>query len=1423
MRAAVLLLLLRGGGGDGGPPGLGGGGPPGLGGGGPPGLGGGGAAGLGSSGGTGLPSGGGGPLIGPQLPPLAVQPAPATPFAAGPGLPAAAAQLPAAPPGLPSLPPGGLQAGDVGALISNALASSRADAAATVLVAAPGQGQASAAAGVLVSQAQRGSSEAVAAATATAAAQNAAATATVLAQAAVEAVQRGAQESFGRSQARALSKARGAGRVDAMAATFAQAINEGGASAASAYGVAFAQAAGGASDEQQALAEATAVAFCSGGSTATAFASAYSVALSRNAQPWRGGQASLRPSRAAAAGRVNQARRLSAVGFRGCYILYHECCAVFSNGSGDLGPEGMPDDKVLDFWLHGERASGIGLRCQLCGLRGATTGCLHGPCQQFYHYPCARVRALQGHLIFARHNRSLVCHDHAELLQPPVEGKFLGMWMEGAGGWNHALQAHANADWLPHYGARMRAFEAQWHGLMGMPRRPRGGEDSDPEFSLKRRNKRSSGGGGGGGGGSARQPQRTGSGGAALAGAVRQQRSGSVGGAPGGGGGGGGGGGRVSVGPGTRPPTSQQSRPPAGLGAQAELAALQQLLQPFVGAPPAPLPAQVPAPPLPGLAGVAARAGLTLVPRRSQDGGGLPPPGGAADAAPPALADALTAAAAALAAASAAANAAAEGGRPLDAASPAQDASSADSAPASGQPGRRAGAGAAAAADAPLRGHDFASLAAAVAAAVGGTRGFAAPRGGAPATLEFGGAAAPGGGGGSGGAPRAAAGAQQAESSALSDGGASFNGSGRAGAADSRGAAPLKRKQQQEPQQQPQQQQQQQQQGRPRRYLDVNAYAHTGVKLITLDPPGRAAAAPAGGGGGGGAGGAPGAAAAAPAGGGGGGGAPAIQGWPPSRGGDTMSWLQARAQAQQLHEGDGGGGGILPAPRAGGDGAPPRGAAPSGGGGDPAALTGVVTRLQGHEAGSAVAAVADAAAAAQAAAAAAATGQGGGGAALGPRESSTQVPPLLGRGAQGRSPRGGGGGGAKGRSPRGGNGGGGRGGQREGLGDLLQQLAGGGAAPRPAAAQRRAAPPGPPPGPRPPTPRRRAPRMVEYSGCVAAPPPVAPGELRVAGVTVSPTVVAAYISHEAAAAAHTLQPVGAPRGGSGAARPAGALPRGAPAASHATAAAADVQWSIVLPQDALKQLERCGVHPQALASQLYELLQQSNVANGHAVSASTAGAAASGGYAGMPQDLPVRYVQCRHVPQSDPRAALRGGFTLEAIQDLEPGTILGPWRSYAMSAAEFTALSLDVPRDWDAPPGVPRQSAWMELLHRYTLLVRVPALQGGNPYASALKPGAAAPQLHFCALGRGNLCAHINDPATDPAAPGGGGGAPANAEVVVVLVNGLPLPLLVAGRAVRAGEELGMSFGPRYWDVWRRVTADMRTARDGGAGALLPL
>jgi hypothetical protein len=168
-------------------------------------------------------------------------------------------------------------------VLNNAVASSRTDAAASAIAVASSRGQATAAADALVQQFGRnGRTDTVAEAVALAAGNNAVATASVLAQTANRARSRGFLNQFARSQARAFVVARRRGRINSWTEAVAQAIAYGGRDTARAYGVAFAQAAAGSDDEQLAVAEATAVAFCEGGARSRAFAQAYSEALSRD-------------------------------------------------------------------------------------------------------------------------------------------------------------------------------------------------------------------------------------------------------------------------------------------------------------------------------------------------------------------------------------------------------------------------------------------------------------------------------------------------------------------------------------------------------------------------------------------------------------------------------------------------------------------------------------------------------------------------------------------------------------------------------------------------------------------------------------------------------------------------------------------------------------------------------------------------------------------------------------------------------------------------------------------------------------------------------------------------------------------------------------------------------------------------------------
>lgn len=147
----------------------------------------------------------------------------------------------------------------------------------------------------------------------------------------------------------------------------------------------------------------------------------------------------------------------------------------------------------------------------------------------------------------------------------------------------------------------------------------------------------------------------------------------------------------------------------------------------------------------------------------------------------------------------------------------------------------------------------------------------------------------------------------------------------------------------------------------------------------------------------------------------------------------------------------------------------------------------------------------------------------------------------------------------------------------------------------------------------------------------------------------------------------------------------------------------------------------------------------------------------------------------------------------------------------------------------------------------------MPHLARPDPLSSELAPGACT--VHFCALGFGNLTCLINDPVLSPAeaaatfaahanaassgrasSSGGGGGAaggtgggtggqqlrlllPPNADLVVVLVNGLPLPLVVTTRQLAAGEEVAMAYGGRYWAAWVAQKEVVALGGVGGAAA----
>lgn len=89
--------------------------------------------------------------------------------------------------------------------------------------------------------------------------------------------------------------------------------------------------------------------------------------------------------------------------------------------------------------------------------------------------------------------------------------------------------------------------------------------------------------------------------------------------------------------------------------------------------------------------------------------------------------------------------------------------------------------------------------------------------------------------------------------------------------------------------------------------------------------------------------------------------------------------------------------------------------------------------------------------------------------------------------------------------------------------------------------------------------------------------------------------------------------------------------------------------------------------------------------------------------------------------------------------------------------------------------------------------------------------------LYFCALGFGNLTCLVNDPVLDPMAAAASADADcvadANVEMCVVLVNGLPMPVLVTTQEVKRGQEVLCSYGRPYWQMW----ADFRAGKTSGA------
>lgn len=47
--------------------------------------------------------------------------------------------------------------------------------------------------------------------------------------------------------------------------------------------------------------------------------------------------------------------------------------------------------------------------------RGATFGCLHGPCTQVYHFTCARALSYKKQLHFSLQSRDMACAKHVHM------------------------------------------------------------------------------------------------------------------------------------------------------------------------------------------------------------------------------------------------------------------------------------------------------------------------------------------------------------------------------------------------------------------------------------------------------------------------------------------------------------------------------------------------------------------------------------------------------------------------------------------------------------------------------------------------------------------------------------------------------------------------------------------------------------------------------------------------------------------------------------------------------------------------------------------------------------------------------------------------------------------------------------------------
>jgi len=188
----------------------------------------------------------------------------------------------------------------------------------------------------------------------------------LLAKSAGFAVNKGQTNKFARTMAQAFGVAKQKKAVPAMTTAVADAIAQGGADARYAMGTAIAQAVAAGGDSQAAITEATANAFCAGGSIANSWASAYAVALSQDAKGCLVlNQAKALAQSACGSGAANSIARAEAtslvMGFCGLLDMVPGGGGMGwsggSTGSSTAGPGAAADGSGLG-WTGGRSATG---------------------------------------------------------------------------------------------------------------------------------------------------------------------------------------------------------------------------------------------------------------------------------------------------------------------------------------------------------------------------------------------------------------------------------------------------------------------------------------------------------------------------------------------------------------------------------------------------------------------------------------------------------------------------------------------------------------------------------------------------------------------------------------------------------------------------------------------------------------------------------------------------------------------------------------------------------------------------------------------------------------------------------------------------------------------------------------------------------